>query len=182
MAKDLVRIWVDAVRDAADAGEREIPGPEPLNQLQKALLRISIQQDLCDCLSLSICSAEGIRDDASHAVWNKMYSELMEDAIAGLWSEEDYLEIERFMSLCSEGIGDTETYCAYFLRALGSEDESLRQVSDSIAVHVKKTADRRLDAFIKARKEQRDAKSPRRDDDPPPWLDEFEYIDWVMTH
>ncbi len=182
MAEDLVRIWFGAVRGAADAGEREIPCTEPLDRLQKALLRILIRQELCDLLSLVIRSAEGIREEAANAVWEKMYSELMEDAVAGIWSEEDNLALARFMSLCAEGIGDAETYCVYFLRALGSEDRSLRDVSDPIALRVKETANRHLDAFIKARKEQRAEKTRARDDEPPPWLDEFEYIDWVMTH
>ena len=182
MAEDLARLWFGAVRGASDAGEREIPETEPLDRLQKALLRILIRQDLCDGLSLSIRSAEDIGADAANGIWRTMYGELMEDAIAGIWSEEDDLALVRFMSLCAEGVGDTETYCAYFLRALGGEDGELRRASDPIAVRVKETADRRLDAFIKARKALRDAKSPRRDDEPPPWLDEFEYIDWIMTH
>ena len=182
MAEDLARVWYGAIHDASDAGEREIPEPEQLDKLQKAMLRILIRQDLCDALSLLICRAEGIGRAAAHAVWEKMYSELMEDAIAGIWSQEDELALMRFMGLCAEGIGDTETYCAYLLRALGSEDESLRDVSDPIAVRVKKAADKHLNAFFVARKAQYDAKRPRRDDDPPPGLDEFEYIDWVITH
>lgn len=54
MTEDLVRIWFGAVRDAADAGEREIPGAEALSRLQKAQLRILIRQDLstsCRCRS-----------------------------------------------------------------------------------------------------------------------------------
>ena len=66
-----------------------------------------------------------------------MYSELMEDAIAGIRSEEENLELVRFLSICSEGIGDTETYCEYFSRALGGENRD----TDSLAVRVKKTAD-----------------------------------------
>ncbi len=178
MKEDLVRIWFGAVRDAADAGERELPESGSFSRLQKALLRILIRQDLCDFLSLSIRSAEEITSDAANQIWEAMYSELMEDAIAGIWSEEENLELVRFLSLCSEGIGDTETYCEYFVRALGDENRG----SDSVAVRVKKTADRRLDDFIKARKERLGAGARRRDDEPPPWLDEFEYIDWVITH
>ena len=111
-----------------------------------------------------------------------MYSELMEDAVAGIWSGEENLELVRFLSLCSEGIGDTETYCGYFFLALGGESRNSRRISDPVAARVKKTADRNLDAFIRARKEQRGTKSRGRDDEPPPWMDEFEYIDWLMTH
>lgn len=178
MKEELVRIWFGAVRDAADAGEREFPETGSFSRLQKALLRILIRQDLCDFLSLSIQSAEEIDSDAANQIWEAMYSELMEDAIAGIWSAEEDLELARFLSACSEGIGDTETYCELFSRALGGGDRD----SDPLAVRVKKTADRRLDDFIKARKERRGAGSRRRDDEPPPWLDEFEYIDWVITH
>ena len=180
--EDLVRIWFSAVRDAADAGEREIRDVELLSQLQRALLRILIRQDLCDFLSLSIRSAEDIGADAANRIKQTMYSELMEDAIAGIWSEEENLKLVHFLSLCAEGIGDTETYCEYFFRALGGEDGSLRRTSDAIAKRVKETAAGRLDVFIKARKEQCGAKSRSRDDEPPPWMDEFEYIDWAITH
>ena len=107
-----------------------------------------------------------------------MYSELMEDTIAGIRSEEENLELVRFLSICSEGIGDTETYCEYFSRALGDENRK----SDPVAVRVKNTADRCLDDFIKERKKRRNAESGRQDDGPPPGMDEFEYIDWVITH
>ena len=54
MAEDLARVWYGAIHDASDAGEREIPEPEQLDKLQKAMLRILIRQDLCDALSLLI--------------------------------------------------------------------------------------------------------------------------------
>lgn len=174
----LVRIWFGGVRDASDAGEREIPETESFSRLKKAMLRILIRQDLCDFLSLSIRSAEDISMAAANAIHDVMYSELMEDAIAGIWSEEENLTLVRFLSLCAEGIGDTETYCEYFSRVLGDENRG----SDPLTVRVKKTADRRLDDFIKARKERRSAESRSRDDGPLPWMDEFEYIDWQMTH
>lgn len=178
MTENLVRIWFGAVRDAADAGEREIPETESFSRLQKALLRILILQDLCDFLQLSIRSTEGIGSDAAKQIWEAMYSELMEDTIAGIRSEEENLELVRFLSICSEGIGDTETYCEYFSRALGDENRK----SDPVAVRVKNTADRCLDDFIKERKKRRNAESGRQDDGPPPGMDEFEYIDWVITH
>lgn len=178
MTEDLVRIWFGAVRDAGDAGEQEIPEKESFSQLQKAMLRILIRQDLCDFLSLSIRKAEEIDSNTANQIWEAMYSELMEDAIAGIWSEEENLELVRFLSICSKGIGDEETYCENFSHVLGDENRG----SDLLALRVKKTADRCLDDFIKARKGRRSAESRRQDDGPPPWMDEFEYIDWVITH
>ena len=182
MNESLERIWFGAVRAAADAGEREIPALIVLDRLQKAKLHILIRQDQCDFLSLSIRGAEGISQAAANEIRDGMYSDLMEDAIAGIWSEEENLELLRFLHLCSDGVGDTETFCNWFSLALGEKAVLSEQDRDAVAQRVKKKADQCLDAFITERKTQYRSSSSGKQDDPPPWMDEFEYIDWVMTH
>ena len=182
MNDKLVRIWFGAVRGAADRGEQELPAGMDLSSLQKAKLRILTRQDLSDFLQLSIRRVEDLDADAANAVWERMYSELMEDAIAGVWSEEEDLQLVRFLSLCSEGVGDAASFCEYFDRALGEGGAPSREERDSLAARVKDRADRCLDAFIKERKTQLRPEGSGGEDSPPHWMDEFEYIDWVMTH
>ena len=97
---DLVRLWFGAVRAAADEGEKEVPEDLKLSPLQKAKLHILTRQDLSDFLWLSIRSTEDLSTEAADSVWEDMYSGLMEDAIAGIWSEQENLELAQFMRLC----------------------------------------------------------------------------------
>lgn len=178
MREKLVRLWFGAVRDAADAGERSLPADMVLSAAQRAKLRILLRQEGCDLLSLVIRSTEGVSSDTANEIWEAMYSDLMEDAVAGVWSEQENLELVRFLSLCSEGIGGAEDLCAYFRMILG-ESPLPQQEQNAMALRMKDRADKALDEFIQARKAE-----TRRDEDdgPPPDMDEFEYIDWVMTH
>ena len=179
MKEDLVRTWFGAVRDAADEGERELPADLPLRPVQRAKLRILLRQDQSDFLSLSIRCLEDIGSEAANAVKEQMYSELMEDAIAGIWSAEENMELLRFLGLCTEGIGDTATFCELFRKALGEESVSTLPEPDALGARVKARADRHMARYMKEREKQR----PEEDDDsPPPWMDEFEYIDWCITH
>ncbi|MBO4378246.1 MAG: hypothetical protein J5889_04740 [Clostridia bacterium] len=175
----LVRLWFGAVRAAADEGEKEVPEDLKLSPLQKAKLHILTRQDLSDFLWLSIRSTEDLSTEAADRVWEDMYSDLMEDAIAGIWNEQENLELARYMSLCSEGIGDTQTYCEYFRKIL---PEAFADDCDAAAKRIEKRADKYLDDFIVKRKKLFHSESRESDDAPPPDLDEFEYIDWLMSH
>ena len=181
MDEKLVRLWFGAVRAAADAGERELPEGMVLNSLQKAKLRILIRQDQCDGLSLCIRSTEGLRADAANRIRDAMYSDLMEDALAGVWDESGSLELARFLSLCTEGIGDTATFCSMFRSALGEDGAAALPDPDAAAKAVKTRADKHLGEFITERKKELSPASSG-EDGIPPWLDEFEYIDWIHTH
>ncbi len=131
-------------------------------------------------LSLVIRSVEGVSGRTANEIWEAMYSELMEDAIAGVRNEADNGEMLRFLSQCSEGIGGTEDFCAYFGMILG-EALPPPPERDALALRVKGEADKQLNIFIRERKEQLRQNDPSPDG-PPPGMDEFEYIDWVMTH
>lgn len=181
--ENLIRIWFGAVRDAADAGEAELREGVALSALQRAKLRILLRQEGCDLLSLVIRSVEGVNGQTANQIWEIMYSELMEDAIAGVWNETESMELARFLSLCTEGIGGAEDFCAYFGMILGDIllPSPARDERNALALRVKDRADKALDAFIRARMKQT-RKNDRTMDGPPPGMDEFEYIDWVMTH
>ncbi len=178
--ENLVRIWFGGVRAASDAGEREIPEAMCLKPLQRARLRILLRRDACDLLSLCISAAESISRKEANKVWDRLYSELMEDAVAGIWSGEENLALARYLESCSEGIGDTEDFYAFFLSALGETGSGNRQETETVARQVKTSADACLNAFIRERRNRQSQGTSG--DEPPPGLDEFEYIDWQMTH
>ena len=177
--EDFVKLWFGAVRTAADEGEKELPEDLKLNPLQRAKLHILVRQSLSDFLWMSIRSTENLSQNAADSIWDDIYSSLMEDAIAGIWNEQENLELVRYMSLCSEGIGNPQTFCEYFLKI---SPEVFRDEYDNAAKSIQKRADKYLDNFIKKRKELLRTDSGGSDDAPPPDLDEFEYIDWLMSH
>ena len=176
----LVRIWFGGVRSTSDAGERELPEAMCMTSLQRAMLRILLRQDACDLLSLCIRETENISMKEAKEIRDSLYCELMEDAIAGIWSGEENLMLARFLESCSEGIGDTDDFCTFFLSALGESRSEDGQEIDTIARRVKKNADECLNAFIQERRKLQIGTDS--EDGPPPGLDEFEYIDWLITH
>ncbi len=178
--ENLVRIWFGGVREASDAGEKEIPETVRLTPLQRARLRILLRRDACDLLSLCIRKAENISMKEANEIWDSLYSELMEDAIAGIWNEEENLALARYLASCSEGIGDTEDFCSFFISALEGTETGTREEMEAVARHVKERSDKCLDTFIKERQKLQERSGS--DDEPPPGMDEFEYIDWVITH
>lgn len=178
----ILRDWFGAVRAAAEAGAKELPEELCLSPLQERKLQILLRQDLTDLLFLCMRRLEDLSSDASDSIFDQMYSELMEDAVAGIWNESENLELLRFLKACSEGIGAPDDFCDYFRRILADGNAHYPAEPDELALRVKEKADKHLNAFLEERKQRRHAASYRRDDEPPPWLDEFEYIDWVMTH
>ena len=178
--ESLTRIWFGGVRAASDAGEAEIPKSVRLSPLQRAKLRILLRRDACNLLTLCIQSAEHIPIQTAKEIWERVYTGLMEDAVAGVWSGEENLELVRFLGLCSEGIGAEEDFCDCFRLLLGMKKGAADEKTDAAAVQAKRGAQKSLDAFIKERKRLKDRAAS--DDGPPPGLDEFEYIDWQITH
>ena len=176
----LVRIWFGGVRDASDAGEKEIPEALCINPLQRARLRILLRRNACDLLSLCISKAENISMKEANEIWDSLYSELMEDAVAGIWSGEDNLSLARYLASCSEGIGDTEDFCMFFRLAFVEGRPEGELETESVARRVKESSERCLNTFIRERRKQQDRNGS--ENEPPPGLDEFEYIDWLITH
>lgn len=182
MNKHLIRLWFGAVRTAADAGEQALPKEIVLNPLQKLKLQILLRQNLCDVLALLIRDTERTSGGTAEQMRGTIYSELMEDAVAGVWSEEEELDFACFLSKCSAGIGSTENFCSYFRSILDEENDNSQQTLDSAALLVKKSADKRLESFAKAQAKRNALKDTVERESPPPGMDEFEYIDWLISH
>ena len=170
----MVREWFGAVRSAADAGVKVLENAGPITPFQRVKLNILFRQEQCDLLSLVIKSAEYISQKEASEVRAEVYSRLMEDAVAGIWSEEENIDMVLFLGKCSEGIGGDDDFCDYASEVLDAEKDTI--------LRAKKTAGNLLNDFIRERKAINSPKQSRREDEPPPGLDEFEYIDWVMTH
>jgi|GEM_PF-6351110 len=182
MKENLIRLWFGAVRAAADAGESALPEKMSLSPLQKTKLQILLRQDLCDSLAHSIQNAEGIGSDMANQIYKTIYSELMEDAVAGVWNEEENLDLACFLSQCSEGVANAEVFCASFRSILDQGDAGAQQELDAMALQIKNSEDKRLNTFIKARERQNAPKPAIERESPPPGMDEFEYIDWLISN
>ena len=88
------------------------------------------------------------------------------------------METTVFLCECSNGVREK----AIFDRLL---QEALPESTQETAAAIRTLADRELKRFAEKLKKRKALRTPvtrERDDEPPPWLDEFEYIDWVMTH
>lgn len=182
MEEKVLRLWYGGVRDAAYGGEKALPEGMNLSPLQKTKLQILLRQEQCDDLDTTIEKVENLYAKTAKRIWKDMYSELMEDAIAGIWNDEENLEIALFLSRCTEGIEYEEEFYELFDSILGEGDGRSRQEHDAVAEQVKDKADESIAHFIKERERKLYPKLSENEDLPPPWLDEFEYIDWVMTH
>ena len=169
-----IRDWFGAVRDAADTASECLEAPVGTVQAVKA--NILIRQYLCDRLAAQISEADGLSGETSDEIRKEIYSELMEDAIAGVWSETESMETTVFLCECSNGVREK----AIFDRLL---QEALPESTQETAAAVRTLADQELERFAGKRKALHvPVARERNEDEPPPWLDEFEYIDWVITH
>ena len=182
MKENLIRLWFGAVRTAADAGESALPDEINLSPLQKTKLQILLRQNVCGSLALSIQNAEGIGSDRANQIYKTIYSELMEDAVSGVWNEEENMDLACFLSKCSDGVANAEVFCACFRSILDAEDVGAQQELGAVLLQVKNSADKSLNTFIKARARQNAPKPTIERDSPPPGMDEFEYIDWLISH
>ena len=170
-----IRDWFGAVRAAADEAAKKletIPG-----SVQEVKTSILFCQYLCDRLTPQIVDADGLPVETAEEIQKKIYSELMEDAIAGIWSETENMEMAVFLYDCTGGVRDVPVFSSMLGRALEQD------VLDKKVQVLMMSADREMESFAGRRKVLRTP--PEREsseDEPPSWLDEFEYIDWVITH
>ena len=170
-----IREWFGAVRAAADEAAKKLetmPG-----SVQRVKASILIRQYLCDRLTPQIADAEGLPVETAEEIQKEIYSELMVDGIAGIWSETENMEIAVFLHDCIGGVREVPIFSSMLGRVLEQD------VLDKKVQELMMSSDREMESFAGRRKALRTP--PEREsseDEPPPWLDEFEYIDWVITH
>ena len=173
----ILRDWFGAVRAAADdllAARLE----SSLSSARWVKAQILLRQYMRDGLEERIAEAEGVGSGDAEAICRDIYSELMEDVLGGMVSEEDTIEVSMFLYECTNGVRDKEIFSSLLGRALEKD------IVDEESAALMTQADREMERHTELRKAANmPQKEPERNEDtPPPWLDEFEYIDWVITH
>ena len=173
----IMREWFGAVRAAADKAA-EFTDSAALSELSRRKVSMLLRQYLFDGLDARIIEAEGLPAAEAEKICKDIYTDLMEDIIAGVWSPEETMETAMFLRECTNGVTDENIFRTLMEKALGTAADP------DTAEKLREEAGRKLNKFFEYRKKENQPEPPRqrRDDEPPPWLDEFEYIDWVITH
>ena len=170
------REWFGAVRSAADSSGKKLREESALTPVQAVKLDILLRQYLCDGLADHISESEKVSAEEADSLQKDIYSELIEDAVAGVWSETENMETAMFLFECTKGVR-MESWFSALLKKILSEAGS-----EEAAQALMAEMDKDITAFSEKRKALRQPKKSSSDDEPPPWMDEFEYIDWVITH
>jgi hypothetical protein len=174
--EEVKRAWFGAIRDSADNTGKEVKKEAGLTPLQAVKLDILLRQYLCDDLAAHIQESENVTPEEAIKLQKDVYSEMIEDAIAGIWSETENMEIAMFLYECTKGVRLESLFSAR-LKAILSGDDLEEIMQKMMAL---------MDQDMKEFTDQRNArwrpKENNNEDDPPLWMDEFEYIDWVITH
>ena len=174
--EEVKRAWFGAIREAANKTGKELKEKSALSPVQAVKLDILLRQYMCDDLEECIKASENITAEKAEDLQKDVYSELIEDAIAGIWSETENMETAMFLYECTKGVRPESLFSARLKEVLLKDDieEEMQSVTDKM--------NREMKRFAEQRNERWRPRENTNEDDPPPWLDEFEYIDWVITH
>ena len=174
--EEVKRAWFGAIRESADNTGKELKKEAGLTPLQAAKLDILLRQYLCDDLADHIRESENVTAEDAEKLQKDVYSEMIEDAIAGIWSEAENMEIAMFLYECTKGVR-MECLFSARLKEILSEVDTEENMQKMMA-----RMNRDMKEFTDQRNARWQPKENDNEDDPPPWMDEFEYIDWVITH
>ena len=83
--EEVKRAWFGAIREAADKTGKELKEKSALSPVQAVKLDILLRQYMCDDLAECIKASENIAAEKAEDLQKDIYSELIEDAIAGIW-------------------------------------------------------------------------------------------------
>ena len=146
-----VREWFGAVRAAADKAREMLADPPARETLSRVKTDLLLRHRLCNGVQMLIAQAEGVSRREADTIHDAIFSELMEDAMAGFWPQRDSLEMMRFFDLCMNTSDSMPMFTELLRRALNTD------VSGETAALVAETADRELEVFAKQRKALRTA-------------------------
>ena len=173
--ENVKREWFGAVRSIAESSGKKLKEESVLTPVQAVKLDILLRQYLCDGLADLISESEKVSTEEANNLQKDIYSELIEDAIAGVWSETENMETAMFLFDCTKGVRTERRFSALLKEILsGADSEGTQALMTEM--------DKDITEFSEKRKALRQPKKSSSDDEPPPWMDEFEYIDWVITH
>ena len=174
--EEMKRAWFGAIREVADKTGKGLKEKAVLSPVQAVKLDILLRQYMCDGLTDSIRASENITAEKAEELQKDVCSELIEDAIAGIWSEIENIETAMFLYECTKGARPESLFSARLREVLLKDDieEEMQAVTAEM--------NREMQHFIDQRRKRWQTTETSNEDDPPPWLDEFEYSAWVMAH
>ena len=140
-----MREWFGAVRTAADLAVKQLGEQTPLNAAQKRKADILLRQLLADELPELAAEAEGFDETRAQKLKKDVYSELMEDALAGTGFGWEDMELLRFLDACSRGVTAEEVFLERFGQVLGPHALSGEELIGT-ASRVRVSAEQKLHA------------------------------------
>ena len=176
--QEAIRVWTDELRNMTEFALKELDETCPLTQLQKVQARILFRQFVCDRTSRVILFAEGFRLEEEEKIAGPIYRQLMGEVFP---EGCELPELVRFRDLCLQGVCRDGLFHICLKQLLGSSCRANAQGFASLADGLMTVMDKRIKTYEKRREQLRRSQEVR-DNEPPPDMDEFEYIDWVITH
>jgi hypothetical protein len=148
--ENIVQEWYGAVHEATDKALATLANPPAENTVAKVKANILLCEYLCDALEFRAGRAEGFERSEAIALNKGIHSKIIEDAVAGIWSQEESQEITLFLYLCIENRHSVALSKPMFTellqRALNAD------ITAEAGALVMETADRVLDRFAEQRK------------------------------
>lgn len=99
----IVREWFGAIRAASDRALGALAEKRSLDDNQKRKADLLLRQLLSDRIPALAAEAEGFADLRTETLRANVYSELIEDALAGTGAGPEDMAVAVFLSACSEG-------------------------------------------------------------------------------
>ena len=177
----LEKTWAALLRETADQAVKELDEVYPLSPVQRKKATLLFRQFLCDRAEGHIYFSEATSRDEAREIRDRIYATLMEETLAGAGVGDQDAEIARFLLSCTLGVCRNELFGTLFAELLGPNCPGRNYGVPSLSAGLMDFCDKRLKAFAEKEKRAREERT-REYNGPPLWMDEFEYIDWVMTH
>ena len=181
--EEKVRFWYNALITASNIGVSGMEEIASHDRLCLAKIRLLWRYHAAEMLHVHIYDGERFEKwENCEKIAGEALAESVKDVMTVGWSEEEKKELESFASECSRGAYDSRALKALLRNALsGSGDDAIREAEEM--------ADRcidyvRFETYSFENDRKGDVMEPLRSDssEPPPDMDEFEYIDWQITH
>ena len=155
--EDVKRAWFGAIRDSADNAGRELKEKAELTPLQAVKLDVLLRQYLCDNLADHIRESENITAEDAEKLQKDIYSDMIEDAIAGIWPETDNMEIAMFLYECTEGVRMECLFSARLKEILSGDDteEIMQKMMERMNRDMKEFTNQRNARWQPKKKQQR---------------------------
>ena len=180
-----VQFWKDALITASDIGVRNIEEYADGDRVCLAKIMLLWLYHSAAYFAVHVSSAE-IYDNWERC--KEIAAGAIESAIGDVmslgWPAEKRAELKRFEEECAEGAYDASEIALLVRSALSCiyYDEALLKEAEEKAAGCIDYVRFKTYSIEENRKEEVTAPYRTDSSEPPPGLDEFEYIDWVITH